>query len=279
MKKLFNNNDYLIELLTPKQNIEDFDAALEKFHERYQKILNEGGVVSLPDNPMGTLHFTPMEVISYLELPIKPESLIVHLNSFHRKVDLDEFLDTAQETGVRYILCVSGDGGPKLPKLEPEDLGMEGNTVTSVELLHYIKREYPDTFTLGAAFNQYEPLEHELDKLRWKIEAGAEFIITQPAVAPSVAGDPAVGREKNLEHLTEFDLPVYIGAWMSKKIELISDCVGYDLGLSRENYVPAENLKELHKTYPRWGVYLSLLSFSKEWRTLLPRLERKTSAA
>ena len=134
MKNIFNNNNYLIELLTPKQNVDDFDAALDKFSERYQKILDAGGVVSIPDNPMGNLHFTPMEVISFLDLPIKPESLIVHLNSFHRKVDLDDFLDTAKETGVQHILCISGDGGPRLPKLEPEDLGLPGKTVTSAEL-------------------------------------------------------------------------------------------------------------------------------------------------
>lgn len=263
MNTPFNTNDYLIELLTPKQNINDFDAALEQFQQRYNKILQSGGVVSIPDNPMGTLHFTPMEVISYLELPIKPDSLIVHLNSFHRKIDLDEFLDTAKATGVRYILCISGDGGPRLPKLEPEDIGVEGKTVTSVELLTYIQREYSHTFTLGAAFNQYEPLDHEMEKLKRKLEAGAEFIITQPAV----------GSDENVEQLKHIDVPIYLGAWMSKKIELLSDCVGKDLGLSRETYDPVKNLKTLQQVYPDWGLYLSLLPFSKDWSSFLPELQ------
>ena len=269
MKNIFNNNNYLIELLTPKQNVDDFDAALDKFSERYQKILDAGGVVSIPDNPMGNLHFTPMEVISFLDLPIKPESLIVHLNSFHRKVDLDDFLDTAKETGVQHILCISGDGGPRLPKLEPEDLGLPGKTVTSVELLTYINREYPNTFTLGAAFNQYEPLEHELEKLQRKLDAGAEFIITQPVV----------GSDENLDILKEYDIPVYLGAWMSKKIELLSDCVGKELGLTRESYDPAGNMKTLQHVYPQWGLYLSLIPFSKDWSFIDPHLATETNVA
>ena len=42
---------------------------------------------------------------------------------------------------------------------------------TSVELLKYVNREYPGMFSLGVAFNPYEPEDHEMEKTQRKIDA------------------------------------------------------------------------------------------------------------
>ncbi len=258
---LFHENPYVIELLTPRQTVSDFDTALEVFEKRYRKILDSGSIVSIPDNPLGNLHFTAQEVISFLDLPIKPGDLILHLNSFHRKQDLDAMLTDAVQQDIRYILCVSGDGSPRLPRLDPEDLGINSMSVTSVELLTYIRREFPGAFSLGAAFNQYEPQDHEIGKLERKLEAGAEFIITQPVI----------GRDKNIDLLLQYDVPIRLGAWMSKNIELLYTCVGREMDESVRGYEAARNLGELHDLHPNTGFYLSLLGFKRDWSQLLIR--------
>jgi methylenetetrahydrofolate reductase (NADPH) len=135
-----------------KAKSEDFENALDRFKNRYLRVLDSDCVVAIPDNPLGNLHFTATEIISYLELAVDPESLLIHLNSFHRKIDLDEFLSTCSEPGVKYLLCVSGDGSPRLPRLEPADLAMNCNTVTTVELIKYIHAEHPGRFTYGLPF-------------------------------------------------------------------------------------------------------------------------------
>ena len=129
---------YIIELLTPKQNDETFEQKLEQFAERYRRILDQGAVVSICDNPLGNLHFTAMEVMGAMELPFDPGRTLLHLNAFHRKVDLDAFLTEARDHGLKNLLVVSGDGGPRLPRLEPDELGSAAKSVTSVELLRYI---------------------------------------------------------------------------------------------------------------------------------------------
>lgn len=65
----FRDASYVIELLTPKQNDENFEAKLDEFALRYRKILDHGAVVSICDNPLGNLHFTAMEVVGFLGLP------------------------------------------------------------------------------------------------------------------------------------------------------------------------------------------------------------------
>jgi len=127
---LLKDRPYIIELLTPKQSDPDFEQKLEVFAHRYRRILDSGAIVSVCDNPLGNIHFTAMEVVGFLGLPLDPECTLLHLNSFHRKVDFDLFLRYARERGLRYLLVVSGDGGPRLTRLEPADLGLDTNTAT-----------------------------------------------------------------------------------------------------------------------------------------------------
>jgi methylenetetrahydrofolate reductase (NADPH) len=266
---VLDRRPYLIELLTPRQADEDFETRLQVFGERYRRILDHGAVVSIPDNPMGTLHFTAMETVDFLGLPLHPERTLLHVNTFHRKGDLDTFLDAARDAGLKHLLVVSGDGGPRLPKLEPSDIGSSAKAATSVELLEYIGRRYPDEFRCGVAFNHYEPVEHEMAKLRRKVDAGARFVITQPVI-DSDATVASLGGSK---------LPVWVGAWMSKRVDLLLECVGVERPATAEPYDPAANLARLHDRFPDFGLYLAQLSFKKDWCPLLTRIPCAEKAA
>jgi len=257
----FGTRSYLIELLTPRQDAPDFEADLVVFRERLAKIRAYDGIVSIPDNPLGNLHFTAMEVLTFLELDLQPESLLIHLNTFHRKADLDTFLNEALAQGIRNLLCVSGDGGPRLPKLEPEDLGRPGTTVTSVELLDYIRTKYSGRFICGVAFNQYEPSDHEKAKLARKLAAGARFIITQPSLEPDA-------RVRDLER---FDVPVFVGAWFSKRLDLLYRCLGVDMKTTPADYDPVRNFQCLAEWYPNFGRYCSQLGFKRDWSEIFGR--------
>ncbi len=261
MQTLFGT-PYLIELLTPKQDDEDFEARLETFAGRCRRILESGAAVSIPDNPMGNVHFTALEVMDFLDLPLDTERTLLHLNTCHLKADMDAFLRAAAGRGLKNMLVITGDGGPRLPRLEPSDIGSEEKAATSVGLLRYIRREYPGIFTCGVAYNQYDPPERERERLQRKIDAGARFVITQPVlgVDPVVAG------------LRDFGIPAFAGAWMSKRVELLMECVGLEPHAD-DQYDPVANLTVLDRTFPDYGLYLALLSFKRDWSDLLTRLQ------
>jgi methylenetetrahydrofolate reductase (NADPH) len=254
MKHHIESKTYHIEILTPKQNSEKLDEDLEKFAEKYRQVVEAGYIACITDNPMGLLSFQATEVIPELGLPVDPEHLMIHLNTFHTKPDLDAILTTAQKMGAKYLLVISGDGSERLPKLQPEDIGEGANSVSSVELLRYIRKTYPGVFSLGVAFNSYEPQDHELEKMKRKMDAGAEFICTQPVI----------GRDERLNALAEYGLPVIIDAWMSKKLHLLSECVGYEIP-ENTPYDPVQNLKDLQANYPACGLYLALLGFKTQF--------------
>ncbi|MCX7848224.1 MAG: methylenetetrahydrofolate reductase [bacterium] len=245
---------YLNEVTTPKQDSPDIEADLVKFAEKYTLSQQRDFVICITDNPLGMLSFEALETIEASGVTINPERLIIHLNTFHRKQDLDRMLRTMAEKGVRYLLTVSGDGNERLHRLTPDELGFNTAVVTSVELMRYIHREYPDTFVCGVAYNHYEPAHNEREKLKRKLDAGAAFIITQPVIR----------RHENVDWLADVGVPVVVEAWMSKRIDLVAQCVGYALPPEDLQYEPLENLKALRRNYPAFGIYLALLGMKKQ---------------
>lgn len=251
------NKTYLIEVLPPKQDSEKLEKDLEKFSNKYIRVMNSGYCACITDNAMGLLSFQGSEIIEVLELPVIPEQVMIHLNTFHRKDDLDNILNSCKSSGIKYLLVITGDGSERLPKLRPQDIDATNiESVTSVELLQYINCKYPDTFVLGVAFNPYEPEEHEFEKMERKIKAGATFIITQPLIERNEVVDRLLKKYP--------ETPVVVEAWMSKKLHLLSEAVGYEIPENRE-FDPISTLKMLHKLYPECGVYLSLLGFKTQY--------------
>ncbi|HAU36951.1 MAG TPA: hypothetical protein DCX07_04465 [Phycisphaerales bacterium] len=251
-KKMFH-----IEILSPKQKSQKLEEDLASFADKYRRAFDAGHVICIPDNPMGNLAFQGVELIRELGLPVHPDQVSVHINTFHTKRDLDAMLTTACDLGISHMLVISGDGSPRLPKLTGKELGYDVEAVTSVELLRYIRREYPGKFHIGVAFNPYEPQDHEVEKMHRKVDAGAEFITTQPVIE----SHPAV------ESLWQFGLPVVIECWMSKKIHLLSECVGYEIPEDTP-YDPVANLQTLMAKYPKCGFYLAILGFKTQFPIL-----------
>ena len=261
MQQHIKNKMYHVEILPPKQDSEKLEADLELFAEKYNKVMESGYCACITDNAMGLLAFQGTEIIEELGLDVHPEQVMIHLNTFHTKQDLHNILDTCKSLGIKYLLVISGDGSDRLPKLQSSDVRADGvvESVTSVELLKYIKEEYPDTFVLGVAFNPYEPPEHEFEKLQRKFKAGASFIITQPIIKKNNIVDELLEKYQ--------DVPIFIEAWMSKKLYLLSDAVGYEIPEDTE-FNPVETLKMLHKLYPACGAYLSILGFKTQYHLI-----------
>lgn len=257
MRQHIQNKIYHVEILPPKQATEKLDADLKLFRDKYEKVRESGRCACITDNAMGLLAFQGHECIEELGLTVNGEQVMIHLNTFHTKENLHEILDACGKLGIKYLLVVSGDGSDRLPKLQPAGVGASGvQSVTSVELLRYINREYPGAFTMGVAFNPYEPPEHEFEKLTRKFAAGASFIITQPIIEKNAVIDEMLGKYP--------DVPVIIEAWMSKKLGLLSDAVGYTIPEDTP-FDPIECLKQIHRWYPHCGVYLSLLGFKTQY--------------
>ena len=254
---------YIVELLSPKRSDDpQMDRMLERFAERYRRIIAAGCGMSVPDNPMGQPRLGALESIDLCGLSVDSEKIVMNLNTFHTKNELDGLLKKAAEAKLKYILVVRGDGGPLLSKLDAKSIGGKRSVATSIDLIGYLNKQYPARFITGAAFNPYRPMPMELDRLKQKIDAGAEFVVTQPII----------GKDENVDKLINLNIDVVVEAWMSNNIDLLYKSVGKEKDQAAESYNPIESLKALHESYPECCVYLSMLSFKKNWQDILPRL-------
>ncbi len=253
---------YLIELLTPRYTSAGYsERLLSRFGERFTRIMQAGCGVSIPDNPMGNLRMGALKAIHSQKLSIDPQRVVVNLNTFHHKDELDQILGDASVAGIRFLLVVRGDGGPDLSRLEPASIGGSFNVASSADLIAYINRAWPGKFLTGAAFNHYNPIEVELKRLEKKIAAGARFIVTQPVI----------GRDARITRLGAYAIPVVVEAWMSRNIDLFSQSVG-DESLKIADYDPVANLNLLHDSFPGNCLYLSMLNFDEKFEESLPAL-------
>jgi 5,10-methylenetetrahydrofolate reductase len=254
---------YLVELLSPKRTAGDkIEGFLNRFSDRYRRIIDAGCGISIPDNPMGQPRLGALESIALAGLSVDPEMVMMNLNTFHTKSQLDALLRRAAKANLKYILVVRGDGGPLLPKIDPKSIGGKLNVATSIELIRYINTEYPDQFITGAAFNPYNTMPFELNRMKKKIDAGAKYVVTQPII----------GKDENVDRLKDLNVDVVVEAWMSNNIDLLYKSIGKQIDEKAESYDPIENLKVLHESYRGCCVYLSMLSFKEDLGEILPRL-------
>jgi methylenetetrahydrofolate reductase (NADPH) len=260
MRQHIEKRIYHIEVLPPKQETEKLEEDLATFATRFRRVMESGYCACITDNAMGNLSFQGTEMIEELGLEAKRDLVMIHLNTFHTKNDLDGILAACKKFGILQLLIVTGDGSDRLPKLQPSDIDATGvESVTSVELLRYIGRSHPGDFELGVAFNPYEPEEHEFGKFERKLAAGATFVITQPIIGRHPLVDAL--------HAKYPELPMIVEAWMSKKLDLLSEAVGYEIPQDTP-YDPIANLKTLHRNYSDCGAYLSIVGFKTQYDLL-----------
>ena len=63
----------------------------------------------------------------------------------------------------------------------------------------------PTSFVIGVGVNPAADLERELERFAWKVEAGAEFAVTQPVFDPGSSTVPAGG--------SGIRMPIIAGIW------------------------------------------------------------------
>ena len=95
---------------------------LQLFAAKLGRVMKSGFTASLTDNAMGLLAFQGHECIEELGLAVRPEQILIHLNTFHTKKNLDEILSSCLRLGIRSILAISGDGSARLSRLNLKSL-------------------------------------------------------------------------------------------------------------------------------------------------------------
>jgi methionine synthase I (cobalamin-dependent)/5,10-methylenetetrahydrofolate reductase len=121
----------------------------------------------------------------------------------------------ASAAGLRNLLIVTGDP----PKMGPYPEATAVFDIDSIGLTNLVYRlnhgldpggnpiGKPTRFAIGVGVNPAAPdLERELSRFAWKVDAGADFAVTQPVFDPAQLED-------FLKRVEQFRIPIVAGIW------------------------------------------------------------------
>lgn len=181
------------------------------------RLLKEGGVdaVNVPDGPRAQSRMGVIAVSTIIEQQVGMEAVMHYCCRDRNLLGMTSDLLGAAALGLRNILIITGDP----PKMGPYPEATAVFDIDSIGLVNMVNRLNhgldiggnpiggPTSFFMGVGVNPcaIDP-DYELRRFEWKVEAGAEYAITQPTFD--------VGQLKNfLKRIEHCRIPVIAGIW------------------------------------------------------------------
>ena len=180
-------------------------------------LCGEKGVdaINIPDGPRASSRISPMVTAHQIQLRAGIET-ILHVCSRDRNlIGIQADLLGCAALGLANLLFITGDP-PKVGDYPFASAVFDADSIGMVKIQDRMNRGLdigakpldPPTAAfigVGADPGAVEP-KRELERLRRKVEAGAEFIITQPVFDPDVLA-------RFLEEIPDLKIPVLAGVW------------------------------------------------------------------
>ncbi|MFC2156753.1 methylenetetrahydrofolate reductase, partial [Acidobacteriota bacterium] len=181
------------------------------------KRLQEEGTdcINIPDGPRASARMSPMALASILnsQTPLEP---ILHYTCRDRNLlGMQSDLLGMFAQGIRNILCLTGDP-PKLGDYPDATAVFDVDAIGLTNVVNFLnkgidiggrKLSKPTGFLIGVAANPGAiNLDYEVSRFEWKVEAGAEFAITQPVYDIRLL-------ENFLKRIEHHRIPIIGGIW------------------------------------------------------------------
>ena len=181
------------------------------------RALKKAGVdaVNVPDGPRAQSRMGALLSSVIIEREVGIETVTHYCCRDRNLLGMLSDLLAAGAAGLRNLLIITGDP----PKMGPYPEATAVFDIDSIGLTNLVYRlnhgldpggnpiGKPTCFAIGVGVNPAAPdLERELSRFAWKVDAGAEFAVTQPVFDP-------VQLESFLRKVEQFRIPIVAGIW------------------------------------------------------------------
>lgn len=199
-----------VELLSPHGVSADIE--LEKARE-----LNYFGidVINIPDGPRASARMSALALAVLIQRRIGIETVLHYVCRDRNVIGIQSDLLGAYALGIKNILAITGDP-PKLGNYPDATAVFDVDSIGLVNILNRLNNGLdiagneignPTGFYIGVGANPGAlNLDKELNRLYWKIDAGAEYIITQPVFDINLF-------ENFVSKISHYHLPIIAGLW------------------------------------------------------------------
>ena len=200
----------MVEIVSPK----GIDCAKELDGAR---MLVKSGVhiINVPDSPRASARMSAQSLCIQIQQQTGMETLLHYTCRDRNVLSIQSDLLGASSIGLKNILCLTGDP-PKMGNYPDATAVFDVDAIGLVNIVRRLNHGLDigsnsigasTGFTLGVAANPGVPdLDNEIRRFAYKVEAGAEYAITQPVFDLKLL-------ETFLKRIETFRIPVIAGIW------------------------------------------------------------------
>ncbi len=181
------------------------------------RLLAQLGVhaINVPDSPRASARMSAQSLCIQIQQHTGIETILHYTCRDRNILSIQSDLLGASSLGLHNILCVTGDP-PKLGNYPDATAVFDVDAIGLVNMVQRLNHGLDigsnsigasTNFTIGVAANPGVPdIEHELRRFQYKVEAGAEYAITQPVFDLRLLED-------FVRRIEPFRIPVIAGIW------------------------------------------------------------------
>ena len=171
--------------------------------------------INVPDSPRASARMSALSLCLQIQQQVGIESVLHYTCRDRNVLSIQSDLLGAASLGLRNILCLTGDP-PKLGNYPDATAVFDVDAIGLVNIVRNLNSGLDiggnsigasTGFAIGVAANPGVPdLDNEVRRFAYKVEAGAEYAITQPVFDLRLL-------EAFLKRVEQFHLPVIAGIW------------------------------------------------------------------
>jgi len=181
------------------------------------RMLAQSGVhaINVPDSPRASARLSALSLCLQIQQQAAVETLLHYTCRDRNVLSIQSDLLGAASLGLRNILCLTGDP-PKLGNYPNATAVFDVDAIGLANIVYGLNHGLDignnaigasTGFTIGVAANPGVPdLENEVRRFASKVEAGAEYAITQPVFDLQLL-------ETFLKRVEQFHIPIIAGIW------------------------------------------------------------------
>jgi homocysteine S-methyltransferase len=200
----------MVEIVPPKGT----DARKEVEGASFLKSVGVDGI-NIPDSPRASARMSNQALSLLVQKEVGIEAILHYTCRDRNVLCIQSDLLGAAATGIRNLICITGDP-PKMGNYPDATAVFDVDSIGLVNIVHNLNRGLDiggnpigagTGFVIGVGANPGVPnLDEEIRRFEYKVEAGAEYAVTQPVFDLSLL-------ENFLRRIEHCRIPVVAGIW------------------------------------------------------------------
>ncbi len=171
--------------------------------------------INVPDSPRASARMSNQALSLLIQQEVGIEAILHYTCRDRNVLGIQSDLLGAAATGIRNLICITGDP-PKMGSYPDATAVFDVDTIGLVNIVHNLNRGLDiggnpigvgTTFVIGVGANPgLSDMDEEIRRFEYKVQAGAEYVVTQPVFDLSLL-------ESFLRRIEHCRIPVIAGIW------------------------------------------------------------------